>query len=767
MAKRKLPAIYQDTESCGFYGPTILIQYALGNGTPNIHNIWTEPVGKTLNLIEWMMNWPGGIVGFNQAHDQYHYNRTYGVLSMLPKSEPPSIIDYADCEREDESRDTYCVKPAKCLDLMLYGRKSEFQATMNQKDIRIKRVPRALAKELVAQLQSKVQIPEIYFSKSKKGYRWEIIPIHEETKKEITPEEVAKARKGDLQLRIDPNFVNVRLKFSPTTAMKAIVEKVLGFTDVETLDKMPNLPKPEEYGWWPSYSYGWMQVISSHIESWTYNKRRLKYAENDVIYTRAIDEYFGYPELGDDDSELACAVGAMFWRGFNVDIPAIRSAYKTTKEKTDKIKSLVNVNAPKQVLKYLHEVCKPLEKVAVADTKKDTLDSIMNSKEWIKSNPKLVERVKNVVEGRHLFKELDLYDKLLRAGRLHVMFKVIGTKSNRMSGGSESYLSRGGSINPQGIKKGSSIRAMFLLAFADMVLCGGDFDSFEVSIAEARYGDPKLRERLLSGLKFHGIMGSFFYKKSYEEILATKDYNKNDPEGLYARSKTADFGWFYGAQIPKLAKTLWLEEEEVEIAFKELAEEFPMIKEAQKKDYEDFTALRQPNGPGTKVEWIDPKPYVESFLGFKRYFTMEWSVVKTLYDLAQNPSDEMKRVGQKIRVVRTDRLQTGSGAVSSALYGAAFGIQGQIQRSSANHKIQSPGGQKTKELQRKIWDFQPSGIHRWMVMPLNVHDEIQCPCVPELVSPIKKKVEETVESFKSDIPLASMKWETNLKSWGV
>lgn len=758
--------IYQDTESCGFYGPTILIQYALGPGDVTLHNIWKEPVRKTLDLIEWMMNHKGGIIGYNQAHDQYHYNKTYGILKMLPPNDPPEILDYYDCEKEDESKDLYCVKPVKCLDLMLYGRKSEFQATMNQKDIRIKRVPRALAKVLVQELQARVKIPAIYFSKSKKGYRWEIVPIHDETKKEVTPEEVSKARKGELQLRIDPNFVNLRLKFSPTTAMKAIVEKVLGFTDVETIDKMPELPKPEEYGWWPSYGDGWLKVIDQHIDGWTYNKRRLEYAKNDVVYTRAIDEYFGYPDLGDDDSELACAVGAMFWRGFAVDVPAIRSKYAEVKQKCELTKAKVNINAPKQVLKFFHEVCSPLQKVVVKDTKKETLDNIMNSKDWLDSNPKLVERVKMVVEGRHLFKELDLYDKLIRAGRLHVIFKVIGTKSNRMSGGSESYLSRGGSINPQGVKKGSSIRALFLLAFADMVLCGGDFDSFEVSIAEARYGDPKLRERLMSGLKFHGIMGSFFYKKPYEEILATSEINKNEPDGLYARAKTADFGWFYGAQVPKLAQTLWLEEEEVEGAFAELAEEFPMIREAQRQDYEDFTALRQPNGPGTKVEWFEPKEYVESFLGFKRYFTMEWSVVRALYDLAQDPSKEILDIGKKIKVVRSDRLQTGTGAVRSALYGAAFGIQGQIQRSAANHKIQSPGGQKTKELQRKIWDFQPAGIHRWLVMPLNCHDEVQCPVVPELVEAVKDRVNETVESFKSDIPLAKMKWLTNLKSWG-
>ncbi len=89
---------------------------------------------------------------------------------------------------------------------------------------------------------------------------------------------------------------------------------------------------------------------------------------------------------------------------------------------------------------------------------------------------------------------------------------------------------------------------------------------------------------------------------------------------------------------------------------------------------------------------------------------------------------------------RPGRIQTAGGAVSSALYGAAFGIQAANMRAAANHEIQSPGGQITKAVQRRIWDLQPTGIHDLVVAPANVHDEIMCVTHP---GSVKQVTEET------------------------
>ena len=141
--------------------------------------------------------------------------------------------------------------------------------------------------------------------------------------------------------------------------------------------------------------------------------------------------------------------------------------------------------------------------------------------------------------------------------------------------------------------------------------------------------------------------------------------------------------------------------------------------------------------------------------------------VEALYNLAQKPTLEMKRVGRLIKVKRRDRLQTGSGALQSAVFAAAFSLQSSVIRAASNHVIQTPGAEMTKILQARIWEtIQPSGINEWYVMPFNVHDEIECPILPRYQEVLKKIVNDFVEEYKKYVPLLKMDWKQNLKSWG-
>ena len=739
---------FVDTESIGYRGPTVLIQYAKDDGDIVLHNIWKERVYDTLRLIEDILD--GQFIGFNLSHDMFHLARTYGILRMLPALSPPDVLDYRDCEEDDECRDAVCLKPRSCLDLMLHGRKGEFQSTLNQKDIVIRRVPTQLAKELVKILTHRVELPDIYFAKTKVGYHWRIIDI------DIDGNEVH----NDKDAHINPDLVNIKLQFNPSTALKAIIENVLK-REVLTIEDLPALPSPDERGNYPAYG-GWLDVYRSHLYAWGNDPMRLKYAKDDVVYTRDLYKYFGCPDGDDVDSILACAVGVTYWRGFRIDKSRAASVKVAAEEV---VKSAgCNVNAPVQVRDYLWEVCDEFEKLAIPDTSKETLLNILKP-EWEEDNPKLFHRVKEVVDARRASKEVDLCDKLLEAGRLYANYKVIGTKSNRMSGGSESYVSKGGSINPQGIKKGSGVRSIFPLKSQGEMLSGGDFSGHEVAIAEARFHDENLRQFLLSGRKFHGLFGSVMYDMSYEDIVATSEINGAEPNGFYSRAKTGVFAWFYGAHYGKLADSLWLEEEVVEQRIKMLEERFPGIKKAREEIYEHFAALRQPKGLGTKVEWHEPQEYVESFLGFRRYFTMEFRVIKTLFELAQDPPAELLEAGKFIKVKRRDRIQTGSGATASALYAAAFNIQAQVMRAAANHHIQSPGGETTKVLQAELWGLQPSGANPWRIMLMNIHDEIMAAHDPSLKEEIKCTVERVIEGYRKDIPLIKMDWSTDLEDW--
>lgn len=325
------------------------------------------------------------------------------------------------------------------------------------------------------------------------------------------------------------------------------------------------------------------------------------------------------------------------------------------------------------------------------------------------------------------------------------------------------------SINPQGIKKGSDIRDVFTLSpktnnTEPMVLSGGDFSGFEVAIACAVYGDKNLTEDLLSGKKIHALWGESIYKMSYEEVFATEKLPETDPKGFYSRSKKSFFAKLYDAQVLKLSQVLQLSEEETYEGIQNFEKRYPGVAKAKELIYSLFQAMTQPDGIGTAIKWKEPQKYVESFLGFKRYFNLEFSVIRSLFDLAQNPTKEMKQL--KIKVRRRDRTQSASGALQSAVYAAAFSIQSALIRSAVNHVIQSPGGEMTKILQSRIWELQPKGIHPWKVMPFNAHDEIQCPVVKSLISQLENIIKNFIEEYKEYVPLLKMDWYSNLKTWG-
>jgi hypothetical protein len=174
--------------------------------------------------------------------------------------------------------------------------------------------------------------------------------------------------------------------------------------------------------------------------------------------------------------------------------------------------------------------------------------------------------------------------------------------------------------------------------------------------------------------------------------------------------------------------------------------------------------MRQPGGIGSAVIWKDPDDYAETFLGFRRFFTLENNVTKVLFNLAQRPPRNWAKV--KLDVVRSDRVQTAAGAVSSALYGAAFQLQAANTRAANNHLIQSPGAQITKEVQRKIWDLQPIGVSEWIVAPMNIHDEVLSVTRPDMQQKVAEVVTETVVSYRERVPLIAMKFGMNLANWG-
>jgi len=790
--------IWLDSETCGLYGLPVILQYKVEGGEIVLYEIWKHTVGETLDLIEWICE--HGVVGFNLVFDWFHICKTYTILRQFPRHLIPENIINDIGEAEATGRDGPCVKPASALDLLLYSRKGPYQSLMAREDIRIRRVPTVLAYQLAEELEQRVEIDGIYFARrhDKSAPRWNVYDIPNID------------RTG-----INPDFKDIVLKFHPAGGLKFLAEHALGIKDTTHFSEIEVDRKhlPIELGYapyctaisersdtWNVYDNDgvfkgrtWPGKIKYHIEHWATHEKAREYARKDVVYTEGLDRHWGSPELGDDDSVLACMVAAVRWRGFNIDIEGLKELRTSASRRT-----VGKPLSPGDARAYLREV---MDESEFTTTIRDTTGKVMLEKiaHWPcdccydntgKTCPpqadcelcggtgkhKAAERASEVLDGRKAVKEVELYDKLLTAGRFHASLNVIGTLSSRMSGAD--------GLNPQGIKREAWVRGRFPLAGEGYILCGGDFSSFEVTLADACYNDPQLRKDLETGRKIHAEMAAFLYGHTYEEIVngvkaeaaaAAAEEAAAKAEGrdmrptpstfttYYSNGKQAVFALIYGGDYGTISRKLGVDGVTAEKAYIAFLNRYPMIAVARKKIFDMFCSMRQDGGIGTEITWQDPADYVESLLGFRRYFTLENKICAVLFQLAQNPPESFRKC--TLKVMRRDRVQTASGATASAIYGAAFQIQAAAMRAAANHVIQSGGAEITKHVERNVWDLQPVGIGEWIVAPLNVHDEILSVTKPEYADEVDSIVKSTVESYRPKVPLIGISWGKNLSSW--
>lgn len=552
--------IHIDAETCGLYGVATLIQYAIGEGEIQLFCPWTQPVEETLDLIKLFINHEDGIVFFNAAFDWFHLTKMYTVFEYWATKYnrfgeyPEDYIDeIAYCE--EHGRFGPCLKPTKVIDLFLLARKTEYQTCMDRSDIKLKRIPTALAWELAKELDNRVQLKDIYFARKKDPTkRWKVMDIEDDM--------------GD----IVPEFKDILLKFAPSSGLKALAQDALGyednaiihFTDVEP----PESSKPRETGWapfatamiqdkktkeWltPNKGNNWCEKwpaigkIKAHIRHWTYNSMARTYAADDIKYTRGMYHYFAAKEAGlshkesriyatgdapkvhqlefnDIDSTLACMVASVRWRGFKIDVGGmIDLRSKSIKHQR---KSKYNFNSPDVCKGYLTQVLSDAETMVLKSNGKMStsgilLELIAKSRESVVCDDcngmgchnceegevmtdtptESAKRAQEILDFRHAGKKIQVLNKLIAAGRFHASFKVIGTLSGRMAGGD--------GLNAQGIDHSPEFRELFTLADNGMTLSAGDYDGFEVTIMIEAYDDEKLRSDYLSTRPCHKCGG--------------------------------------------------------------------------------------------------------------------------------------------------------------------------------------------------------------------------------------------------------------------
>jgi hypothetical protein len=218
---------------------------------------------------------------------------------------------------------------------------------MARSDIRIKKIPTVLAYALAKELEERVQLSDIYFAKRKNKFepKWKVYDREDE---DGNPE---------------PDFKDIVLKFNASSALKALAtdalklppDKTLLFADVNVDAAF----MPEEEGYAPyamahwkngKWNGAWPDVVHHHIRHWAYDSLARKYAGLDVEYTRDLYKFFGSPEVGDDDSVLACMVGAVRWRGYSIDTEGMKELRHEAILRQGKFPT-----APEQVRRYVYQ----------------------------------------------------------------------------------------------------------------------------------------------------------------------------------------------------------------------------------------------------------------------------------------------------------------------------------------------------------------------------------------------------------------------------
>ena len=461
-------------------------------------------------------------------------------------------------------------------------------------------------------------------------------------------------------------------------------------------DERPEKPKAGED---KLLGYAWPGVIGKHIEHWATRPDAREYANDDIVYTRALDHHFGDPPPGDDDSILACMVPVVRWHGFQIDIPGMKGLLARAQAVVDN--APVNINKPGEVRGYVTAAMDETEGIILeASTKKANLEAI---REWevAEDEPctKCVEQTDpqcprcggtGVMRvGRHpaalrgkildvkiAAKEVELYQKLLLAGKFHASFVVIGTLSSRMAGAD--------GLNPQGIKHTKDVRRMFPLSWDGYILCGGDFDSFEVTLADAVYNDPSLRAALCSGKKIHALFGMEMYPAKTTKTLGLGRHRvQHVYEGQAGRLRHD-----LRRRLEHPGGKFGLSPEVAQRAEEGFFRKFPGIPKARQKTFDAFCSMKQPGGLGSAVVWADPAKSSNPSWGSAATSAWKTRFARRSFDLARKPPKNW--AGVKVKVVRRDRVQTAGGAVSSALYGALFAMQAANMRAAATTKSRAP-----------------------------------------------------------------------------
>jgi hypothetical protein len=802
-----MKTVYVDTETCGFVGVPITIQWAVDDGPVHIHHIWMEPLQKTVELIEMFVD--NRVVMHNIRFDWFHLSKIYNMFKWAEKElggfDDFTPLGYGDegfwAQAEWNAQHGDCLKPRASVDTMLCAAKGKYQSSlMDAKPVWIRRVPVGLASPLMELLEFRTKdLPWILFAKRKNpdSARWAMSDCH------------------DLEGNFEPGFKDLKMSFAPSKSLKHLAAFMCGHNVEHKYEDIAFATQPAEEGFAPfvllltndekQWLYEgnptWPLLLREHVNHWYDDPEAQKYAEDDITMLRLLYQYFDSPE-DDMDAVVACQVASCRLRGFAVDLDGV----KRELEKSLKVVGTaeLNVDSSKQVIRYVSQGMDSMEGLIVADgCDKKVIDQIILRFTLDEQEPcccvsgaegdeeddedygdlgiddgetttivdgvcqrclgkgvvgpgpmPVVERVKHVKNIRKHLKRVQLFDKLVLAKRAYPDFNVIGTKSGRMSGA--------GGLNFQGVDGSPEVRSLFTLADEGWVLSAGDYSGQELGIAVTVMNDPDLMRDMMTGRKFHADFAAEMYETTYEDIIESDKHG----DKRYKKGKGGVFLTFYGGTYQTLAENLGIPPEQAERGYNKILQMYPQIGATKRMITDRFSAIvRSAEG---KMEYQPvPEPWIESIFGFRRYFHTEYGIQKAIWDLMKNLPRKWSELKVKVQRDRKDRarVQTITGAIFSAMSGACYSIQNKIIRASNNHVIQSTARTMTVGMQHELWTLQPQGIHPFVISLMSVHDEIAAVTKAETVPAMNKKLEDKVNEQRKTIPLTSIEWFTGNRSW--
>jgi hypothetical protein len=786
MTKRlKLQTAFIDTETLGLYGPMAIMQVRFTYSTDNhdqkafIFDPWHQPVAITRQLIEEIVECR--VVAHNLTFDWQKLQQFYNAIRRLEELHGAGArpIDHVSLMAElfFSERSRFCLKPAAAVCTLLLCQKNLGGAALAAKDIRVRKLPHQVAEIVADTLNKYTRLPDMLFARRNTEVRW-----------------------ATCQCDDGEAWSDVSLKFGPSNALKDVARYVLGVEDTQKIGQefaCPDFPYEVGYapyaallndGDWFHDLYDkksdtttsvplWPILLRAHVEFWTRpDTPQAKYALDDIVLLEKLDDYLGNVDT-DFDSELACQVASVRCAGFEIDRAALKREIASSQSIVDSAR--LNVDSPLQVRAYVEEALDPMERHVCAEhcdkatLKKMTTAFILDEVEECCANgcPRcdgtgsvgpgpmpIVDRCNHILLIRKHKKRLQLYSKLVVAKGAYPSFRVIGTKSGRMSGTD--------GLNYHGIDGSKEIREVFTLAQEGWVVAGGDMNSQELAIAAAVMNDINLENDIGEGKSLHGVFAAAASGIPYDQIMRNKE-DKGTPEAAwYKKAKICVYAILYGAAAYNISVTLGITPEEAQNTINEFFEKYPYMAETRKMVKRSLEALRS-DGEGKRLTVVEPKQtYIESCFGFRRSFDVEFEVMGIMIEAMNEVKATLKDYPGKVIRKENKGEQTLASAAASALYGGVFSLQGKILRAALNHLIQSAGRTVTLRCQKRIWDdVQPIGVHEFRIKIMSVHDEIVTTSPPEYVGVIEEAIAAEMLALCETVPLLSLDWATNVGSW--